>query len=237
MDEADRLLDMGFKKDIVKIVEELDKAKINSEYDPLAMLHNKKLDKEQTVVKTGAPLGNPNNKTRQTILLSATLNEGIAELANFTMKDHVYVDTLEDWSSIKADRMIIPDTVKQEFIVTYVKHKLFTLSALLLTKPRQKVFVFMATSQMVDYHYELFTRCLVKMPINRGKLTIDRAVSSDFDNDDDDEPEERVFDGEFFKLHGSMDQNVRKEVFTSFRAAKKGILLCTVSIFRLFEFV
>ncbi|CAH0552601.1 unnamed protein product [Brassicogethes aeneus] len=228
LDEADRLLDMGFKKDIVKIVEELDKAKVNSEYNPLAMLNKKT---EQTHVEEDADLPalkNVNSKSRQTLLLSATLTKGIAELADFTMKQHIYVDALDESSTVNPEHMVIPNTVKQEFVMTYVKHRLFTLSALLVAKAKSnsKVFVFMATAQMVEYHHELFTKYLLKMPVNRGKLKSGDVVLLDNMDEGSDE-EEVAVDLNIFALHGSMDQNVRKEVFTSFRAAKKGVLLCT----------
>ncbi|XP_057667803.1 probable ATP-dependent RNA helicase CG8611 [Diorhabda carinulata] len=230
LDEADRLLDMGFKKDIVSIVEELDRAKKNSEYDPLGLLKKTLVEDnkvEEDINSEKMPLANVSCKSRQTVLLSATLTKGIAELADFTMKDHVYVDALEEFTTQNPEMMVIPETVKQMFIVTHVKHRLFTLSALLLhqSKINSKVFVFMGTSNMVDYHYELFTRFLVKMPrirgeLNRQQLVLDRE---EFDSDD----EEVVVDVEFFKLHGNMDQSARKDVFGRFRAAEKGILLCT----------
>jgi ATP-dependent RNA helicase DDX31/DBP7 len=230
LDEADRLLDMGFKKDIVKLVEELDRSKTNAEYDPMSLLKGNKSKEETSEASDEAicSLRNPKSKTRQTILLSATLNKGIAELADFTMKDHVYVDSMDDFYKLNPAHMVIPNTVKQEFIVTYVKHKLFTLSAILLAKAKHKVFVFMATSQMVDYHYDLFRKYLVNMPKNRGQMKIGEvSLLENSDFEDSDEEEEVVLDTEFFKLHGSMDQSKRKEVFSGFRAAKKGVLLCT----------
>jgi ATP-dependent RNA helicase DDX31/DBP7 len=233
LDEADRLLDMGFKKDIVKLVEELDRSKMNAEYDPMSLLKGNKTEEETSEALDEAicSLRNPKSKTRQTILLSATLNKGIAELADFTMKDHVYVDSMDDSYKLNPAHMVIPNTVKQEFIVTYVKHKLFTLSAILLAKAKNKVFVFMATSQMVDYHYDLFRKYLVNMPKNRGQMKIGEvSLLENSDFEDSDEEEEVVLDTEFFKLHGSMDQGKRKEVFSGFRAAKKGVLLCTVSV-------
>ncbi|EEZ97652.2 probable ATP-dependent RNA helicase CG8611 [Tribolium castaneum] len=220
LDEADRLLDMGFKKDIVKIVEALDRTKQHSDYDPMAMLLHKK-----TQVKVESK---NQEKKRQTILLSATLNKGIAELADFLMKNHTYIDTLDDSPDINPDHMVIPNTVTQEFIMTHIKHRLFTLSAVLLAKAKHKVFVFMATSQMVDYHYDLFTKYFAKMPKNRGKLKIGEvAVLENEDFEDSDEEEEVVLESEFFKLHGNMDQGARKKVFMGFKAAKRGILLCT----------
>ncbi|KAJ8957609.1 hypothetical protein NQ314_006535, partial [Rhamnusium bicolor] len=227
LDEADRLLDMGFKKDIVKIVDELNSSKSNSEYDPMALLRGKPNNTErdeEVESKEIFPLRNLSCKSRQTILLSATLTKGIAELADFTMKEHTYIDALDESDTINPEHMVIPNTVKQGFIMTHVKHRLFTLSAMLIAKSKQtsKVFVFMATSQMVDYHYELFTRCLVKMPKNRGKLKSGDVLLLDELLEDSDDEEEIVLDIEFFKLHGSMDQSARKDVFTRFRAAKKG---------------
>lgn len=42
--------------------------------------------------------------------------------------------------------------------------------------------------------------------------------------------EKAFVDVEFFQLHGSMDQKTRTEVFKTFRNAKSGVLLCTVSL-------
>lgn len=172
------------------------------------------------------------NKTRQTILLSATLTKGIAELADFAMKEHIYIDALEEAANLSPDLIVIPDSVKQKYLITHVKHRLFTLSAILAAQAEisSKTFVFMGTSTMVDYHYELFTRFLVKMPRNRGKLKSGEIVLLEGIENESDDEEETVLDFEFFKLHGNMDQSARKDVFTRFRAAKTGVLLCTVSI-------
>lgn len=196
----------------------------------MAMLKNKQQSKKESISEDP----NSSDKPRQTLLLSATLTKGIAELADFTMKEHVYVDALDESASINPEHMVIPNTVKQEFLMTYVKHRLFTLSALLVDKSKMKsskIFVFMATSQMVDYHHELFTKYLLKMPVNRGKLKSGNVVVLDGMEASDEEEEEIVLDLKLFKLHGNMDQSARKEVFTSFRAADKGVLICTVRKF------
>lgn len=69
----------------------------------------------------------------------------------------------------------------------------------------------MATQDMVDYHTEILSSVLTK-PI---------------DEDDDDSDPLVVM--EFFKLHGSMTQKERIEIFKTFRQANSGVLLCTVS--------
>lgn len=241
LDEADRLLDMGFRKDIIALVEELDKAKGNSEYNPMGLLKksinfddeddegNPKIVNESDL----PPLKDVTSKLRQTILLSATLSKGVSELAEFTMKNHVYVDALDQ--DVDSTDFVIPKSVRQEFVMTYVKHRLFTLSALIVAKTKEnaKVFIFMASTQMVDYHYELFNQCLAKMPKKKGKLMSGNVVLLNEVESDSEDEEEVVLDTQFFKLHGNMDQKIRKKVFNDFRAAQKGVLICTVSQLRL----
>lgn len=212
-----------------RLVEELDRLKTNSSYDPLAMLKGQ--NKPET--KQATPL----NKSRQTLLLSATLTKGIAELADFTMTNHVYIDALDESEAVNPDHMVIPNTVKQEFLLTFIKHRLVMLSAFLISKAKQncKTIVFMATSQMVDFHHELFSKCLLKMPINKGKLKQGHVLLLDEVELDDSDDEEVVLDVELFRLHGNMSQQERKTVFSGFRTAKKGILICTVSFLIYFK--
>ncbi|KAF7274293.1 hypothetical protein GWI33_013035 [Rhynchophorus ferrugineus] len=222
LDEADRLLDMGFKKDIVKLVEELDNQTKYSTYDPLALLKNKSVESKDSSVTVTIK--------RQCMLLSATLSKEIAELADFTMKEHIYIDALDEAATTNPEHMIIPNSVKQEFIITFVKHRLVMLSALLISKSKQKdckIFVFMATSHMVDFHYELLKKYLLKMPQSRGKLKMGDVVLMENFAEEQSDDEEDTLDIELFKLHGSMDQSVRKEVFMGFKKAKRGVLLCT----------
>lgn len=224
-----------FCRTVYRLVQEIDKAKLNSSYDPLTLLKtaNSNTDEEHQE-SDSRPSENEGSKLRQTILLSATLSKGVTELADFTMKDHVFVDALDGTDSAEnSSNLVIPDTVEQQFIITQVKERLFTLSALLISmsKRNSKVFVFMASSHMVEFHHQLFSECLVKMPKSRGKLKSgDVVILNDGEEDDEDsEGEEIVMDMPFFKLHGSMDQQERKEVFRGFRDSKKGVLLCTVS--------
>lgn len=69
----------------------------------------------------------------------------------------------------------------------------------------------MATQDMVDYHTEILSSVLTK-PVD--------------EDDDDSDP---LVDVEFFRLHGSMTQKERTDVFKTFRQANSGVLLCTVS--------
>lgn len=71
--------------------------------------------------------------------------------------------------------------------------------------------VFVATQDMVDYYTEIMSSVLGRP------------------QDADDEDSNPLVDVEFFKLHGSMSQNDRTNVFKTFRNARSGVLFCTVS--------
>lgn len=93
MDEADRLLDMGYEKDVAAIVKAIEDHKKAATYDPLAMVKlsiTKKIDSDDTVnTQHIEKLENKEvdadikhhltevflSKEHQTILLSATLSK------------------------------------------------------------------------------------------------------------------------------------------------------------------
>lgn len=169
IDEADRLLDLGYEKDITSLIQILDE---KCEFE------------------------------RQTILLSATLTPAVERLAGLTLRNPVYVDvTPEAMSEIVSDDvLIIPDILKQYYIIAPPKLRLVALSALLLdicvySNINGKVLVFMGTQAMVDYHTELLSTVLTNI--------------------------------NFYKLHGNMTQVERTDVFKSFRSSANGILLCS----------
>ncbi len=76
--------------------------------------------------------------------------------------------------------------------------------------------IFMSTQDMVDYHADLFARCLNNLEDSEGE---DNALDSRASI-------------EFLRLHGSMTQADRQNVFHRFRDADAGsaggaVLLCT----------
>lgn len=96
LDEADRLLDMGYEKDVAAIVKAIEDHKKAATYDPIAMI---KQNAKKTIIdddesKQAEQIVNKDNsvvakhhltevflgKDRQTILLSATLTKVKTEL-------------------------------------------------------------------------------------------------------------------------------------------------------------
>ncbi|CAL7947798.1 unnamed protein product [Xylocopa violacea] len=163
---------------------------------------------------------NANGLGKQTILLSATLTQAVEKLAGLAMDHPVFVDAAKenletiggDASELNED-LVVPQSIVQSYIVTPPKLRMVTLSAYIAGKcqshGQHKILIFMATQDMVDYHTEILSAVLTK-PVD--------------EDDDDSDP---LVDVEFFKLHGSMTQKDRTEVFKTFRQAKSGVLLCT----------
>ncbi|XP_074654418.1 ATP-dependent DNA helicase DDX31-like [Tubulanus polymorphus] len=200
IDEADRLLDLGFEKEVARIIEELDKRK---------------------------------QRERQTILLSATLNQGVEKLAGMSLTDPARVniskDPLNESKSEnqstskevegKTDTYSTPTNLKQYFVIVQSKLRLVTLAAFILSKCKfddkgSKIIVFMATQDSVEFHHDLFATTL-----NDG-CDDDSGV----DDDNDDETNNKL---NICKLHGEMPQKERTEVFQNFSECKRGVLLTT----------
>ncbi|KAG7304030.1 hypothetical protein JYU34_010955 [Plutella xylostella] len=108
LDEADRLLDMGYEKDVAAIVKAIEDHKKNAAYDPMALVKKtfiKNPDDEGGEEVPDEKSGEEKykhhlteiflSKERQTILLSATLTKAVENLAGITMVDPVFIDTSE----------------------------------------------------------------------------------------------------------------------------------------------
>ncbi|KAJ8677157.1 hypothetical protein QAD02_012944, partial [Eretmocerus hayati] len=278
LDEADRMLDMGYERDISGILDELNNTKSGNHddgYDALELLRlhvNPKVKLENSIdnetIKIGkgrdvveydgkcgklraddecdpdgehssdthhdsqTPLASLqetsecsscttfNPRKRQTILLSATLTHAVEKLAGLSMDNSILVDAAKgnintssgNCHEVDGD-LIVPGSVSQSYVVTPPKLRMVTLSSYIVGKFKghasHKIIVFMATQDMVDYHTDILSLILSK-PV-------------DGENKDSGPP----VDIEFFKLHGSMSQKMRTEIFNTFRQTQSGILLCT----------
>ncbi|KPJ06715.1 putative ATP-dependent RNA helicase CG8611 [Papilio machaon] len=171
-------------------------------------------------------------------------------------KENVFEEAVK--SAVVDDELVLPATVNQKFLIVPMKLRLVTLCSLIvehcyLDKKCGKMIVFMATTEMVDYHSELLETVLtgkeakVKKKEDKNKKTKtknqkknnkgDDKVSSESSGNSDSEfemeyeaPEEGglvPIDLDVFSLHGSMPHERRMEVFKQFRAAKRGLLICT----------
>ncbi|CAN9512884.1 unnamed protein product [Ophioblennius macclurei] len=171
LDEADRILDLGFEKDLTVILNSL----------------------------------NSGGSTRQNVLLSATLTQGVTRLANVCLNNPVNINVSGPASSDvtnQSESFAVPEALQQFVVVVPSKIRLVCLAAFILHKCRlshdSKLIVFVSSCEAVDFLHSLFAAVLSA----NHKLC-------------------------FLRLHGNMKQEERSEVFQQFSTCDSGVLLCT----------
>ncbi|KAL5276919.1 DDX31 family protein [Megaselia abdita] len=209
LDEADRLLDMGYERDVRQVVEAIQE-------------HKTKENEEGPI---------------QRLLLSATLTPGVQRLAGLALKDPLFIDNSEEepqfGPSINDDydkaidqamdqgNLVIPENLKLVYTLVPPKLRLVSLAGVLATeigKKKMRALVFMSTIEMVNFHHDLMNEALTQKILDE----------EDEEEESDDESEEPLLKGvRFFKLHGSMTQTERSGVFKAFKESKCGVLLTT----------
>ncbi|KAL7060484.1 hypothetical protein AAHC03_010022 [Spirometra sp. Aus1] len=201
IDEADRLVELGFERDVRRIIE--------------------RVSREVSAIDGATRV--------QTVLLSATLTPGVENLAGLALRDPVRCEVSEQPSlhsaTSKSDSptqesvtappaaFAMPTGLKHFLLVCPCKLRLVTLAAFLLLKARYnkrsgKIIVFFATQDCVDFHYRLFSETLC-------------------DTNDDVHSPLTTSDLNLFRLHGSMDHKDRFPVFQAYSNCPNGILLTT----------
>jgi len=193
LDEADRMLELGYEREVTKVLDALQKV---------------------------------NNQRRQSLLLSATLTQGIEQLSEVSLRHPVYVDAAGDGEESSIKSLVCPENLTQTFLLVPAKLRLVALGAFVLWKSQskgKKMLIFLATQDMVDF----YTRYL--------EVILWGEQDDPGDSDDEElQTEEKTpkISGlaknvRLLKLHGNMSQKDRLTVFTQFREATAGVMLCT----------
>lgn len=208
LDEADRLLDMGFERDLTAIIN--------------ALNAKKHFSKRQNVLAS-ATLNRDINRLALLSLIKpvyiAIENTATGASSNTNQSGSVVrnEDEMDEFdSNIPEDERVheIPTQLKQHVVVVDDKRKLINLVAIIrarLKQPGTKIIVFFATCESVDFFYMLFSMTEVGTSLAKGK----------------DVNRERLFPCSLFKLHGNLNQDVRSSTFQAFSACTSGVLLCT----------
>ncbi|XP_060762713.1 probable ATP-dependent RNA helicase DDX31 [Neoarius graeffei] len=170
---------------------------------------------------------NAAGSTRQTVLLSATLTEGLSRLTSISMNDPVYIHVSEvtDEKSVdtpkpslssqtppsqQTDSYAVPNRLQQYMVVVPSKLRLVCLAAFILARCKferdQKLIIFVSSCEAVEFLVTLLSTvlCGKSSTTNKHQLSIN-----------------------FLRLHGNMEQEERTEVFQEFSQSKTGVLLCT----------
>lgn len=226
LDEGDRLMELGFEKELHDIVGKLDARQRPSRIPGL-----------------------PTKRT--TVLCSATLKMNVQKLGEISLKDAVHIkadpaDEDEQTNSAKDDAAFkVPAQLKQSYAIVPAKLRLVSLNAFLRrTFMRKgsvmKAIIFVSCADSVDFHFEVFT-----------KKQTERENSSDKEDEEKEDEEEKEekkpslpsqhgtvapavsFSNDtnpvtLYKLHGSLPQHVRTSTLTSFaRNRDPSVLICT----------
>ena len=141
LDEADRMLELGYERDVQKII---------------TALNDKQEPENSNMVALNQ--GHHSGKNRQTILLSATLTQGIEQLSEVSMKHPVFIDAAvenNDVNDSSERSLTTPEHLKQNFIIVPAKLRLVVLASFVLWKCRftsqpRKILIFMPTQDSVD---------------------------------------------------------------------------------------
>lgn len=189
LDEADRLLELGYVRDVKQLVEAIDKQRAECEDKELPQL--------------------------QRMLLSATLTSQVQQLAGLTLKNPLYIDNSDEAASaalkskdgyqketiealLEVDDglgeyqedvtgvLSIPENLQLSYVVVPPKLRLVALSSLLAKEvdasPKQfKAIVFMSTTEMVNFHHDMLNEALTRRVLDEE----DEQEKGDSDDDGD----------------------------------------------------
>ncbi|GAB1191409.1 ATP-dependent RNA helicase dbp7 [Aspergillus pseudonomiae] len=224
LDEGDRLMELGFEKELQGIIQKLDARQRPSRIP-----------------------GIPTKRT--TILCSATLKMNVQKLGEISLKDavHIKADPADEDGETKKkddDGFRVPAQLKQSYALVPAKLRLVALTAYLKrTFMRKgsvmKAIVFVSCADSVDFHFEVFSR---------KKQYRDESEEENEDKEDEDEdnvktkseasPHGTIAPAVAFsnpsnpvklhKLHGSLPQHVRTATLNAFsREREPSVLVCT----------
>ncbi|CDF34729.1 unnamed protein product [Chondrus crispus] len=201
LDEADRLLDLGFEAAIKEVIENLDTQakRVNPEVGPV----------------------------RSNILLSATLRNDVEKLAEFSLKSPVEISVGQGHDTKSSFAM--PMQLRQHFCIVEQRHRLVTLASLLRLRslkgmskdslkneehdgPPCKIIVFFSTCDSVDFHYDLLRKASLPKELQK-----DQAVDL----------KEKLLPLKVLRIHGNHTQSDRVEALRTFRRSERAVLFCT----------
>ena len=240
LDEGDRLTELGFEKDIQKIVSVLNL-------------------RSRTTLENPIP-GLPERRT--TVLCSATLKANVDQLRSIALKDAVSISVDagekadEQEASTHEHPFSAPAQLKQSYAIVPAKQRLVALTGTLKQSFRRKgsvtrCIVFMSCADSVDFHFEVLSRSSAGAESDEQKAqTSDEADEIARSNRrplsrSDSIPQGNIMPEsktqatatafstkenpvQLFRLHGSLQQATRTSTLKSFtKSTEPAVLVCT----------
>ncbi|XP_078737406.1 ATP-dependent DNA helicase DDX31 isoform X1 [Lampetra fluviatilis] len=231
LDEADRLLDLGFEKDLTIILNRLEEQSPAHQNVLLSATLN-----QGVTWLAGILLDDPVSVTVETHageVVAATTNggahrtgatveadeDGEEEEAGEEEEDQEEQEEGKKEVAGKEEgptKMSMPPGLTQHFIAVPSKLRLVTLTSFILTKCRDeaKLVVFVSSREAAEFHFTVLSHRL-------------GGGGDDADEENEEGGEKEPPRVALWRLHGSVDQQERMEVFDSFCKARSGVLVCT----------
>ncbi|XP_077624603.1 ATP-dependent DNA helicase DDX31 [Crocuta crocuta] len=199
LDEADRILDLGFEKDITVILNAL----------------NAECRQRQNVLLS-ATLTEGVTRLADISLLDPVRVSVLEEHDGRSGPKRSAVPGVSPPPpGDEPGGFAIPGSLDQHVTLVPSKLRLVSLAAFILQKCKfekdQKMIVFFSSRELVEFHYHLFLQTL---PGCSGAPAAGQPPSASA----------RL---KFLRLHGDMEQEERTAVFQEFSRSKTGVLLCT----------
>ncbi|XP_029776911.1 probable ATP-dependent RNA helicase DDX31, partial [Suricata suricatta] len=199
LDEADRILDLGFEKDVTVILNAV----------------NAECRRRQNVLLS-ATLTEGVTRLADISLLDPVRISVLEEQGGQSDPERsVAPEGAPAVPGGELDSFAVPGGLDQHATLVPSKLRLVSLAAFILQKCKfekdQKMIVFFSSCELVEFHYHLFLQTL---PGGSGAPAAGRPPSASA----------RL---KFLRLHGDMEQEERTAVFQEFSRSKTGVLLCT----------
>ncbi|XP_061055695.1 probable ATP-dependent RNA helicase DDX31 isoform X2 [Eubalaena glacialis] len=199
LDEADRILDLGFEKDITVILNA-----INAECQERQNVLLSATLTEGVTWLADISLHDP---------VSISVLDESHDQSN--PKSKAIPEASPPQASDELDSFAIPASLEQYVTVVPSKLRLVSLAGFILQKCKferdQKMIIFFSSCELVDFHYNLFLQTLLS---GSGALAPGGLPCAST----------RL---KFLRLHGDLEQEERTAVFQEFSHSKTGVLLCT----------
>ncbi|KAJ7072122.1 P-loop containing nucleoside triphosphate hydrolase protein [Mycena amicta] len=242
LDEADRLMELGFEESITGIIQGLD--------------GRRKLALQAIEAGNSMEVGGWDwERRRRTILCSATIREDVQKLAGKALINPMMVKATEaepaaestDLPITETEKFTPPSQLSQKYVVVPLKLRLVALIALLRNLISQsqarrgtKIIVFLSCTDSVDFHWTLL-----------GGASMGNASTTETTSDEDEDSETEgdaqpasdqvevksplLPDTSIFRLHGSLPTPTRLASLRGFAGPSKNkstssssaVLLCT----------
>ena len=164
LDEADRILDMGFSNQIKRILEYLPKQEGSG---------NKYVSSGQQKYQQS----HQHDFRRQTLLFSATQTRDVKSLIKLSLYEPEYIGVHDN------EKTLTPDSLQQSYVVVPIEHKLNAIYSFIKSHLKCKCIVFFSTCAQVRFVHDLFCTLRPGTTIMalHGKLSQERRTQIYFD--------------------------------------------------------